>query len=246
MVVLTALNEHNAETASADKDVGSGSRVGKSENTMWEIVPPDCLRHWKRRGRAVTMGKGDDGTSVGLTEDQAKGLIRCNGLGGDETNGFFVAYLERRKRTGDEDGAKEEDVVEMDDDDADRLPEAPGGIRHYNGEFRDCGRGGRSRASAPSSDRQEGGESAADKKPDHLGGKKGVVVVPNKGPGGNNEKTRNDKEDPKAAPAPKKKGKGKGKEKSSSVPKKKEKKLAWKQRQMAMRKERLLKKLKKG
>lgn len=58
------------------------------DGDVWQLVAPACLSNWPRRGRA---GIG------GLTENQAKCLIRCDGLDGDETNGFFVCYFERKR-----------------------------------------------------------------------------------------------------------------------------------------------------
>lgn len=53
-------------------------------NPCWKLCSPHCLRKWKRRGHDVP----------GLTKDQSKCLIRADR--GDETNGFFVAYFERK------------------------------------------------------------------------------------------------------------------------------------------------------
>jgi putative methyltransferase len=59
-----------------------------NDGNDWEIMAPTCLEHWPRRGHEVG----------GLTKCQADCLIRCDGLDGDETNGFFVAFLVRRKK----------------------------------------------------------------------------------------------------------------------------------------------------
>jgi hypothetical protein len=50
----------------------------------WKIVAPRCLSLWKRRGHVVD----------GISEQQARCMIRADR--DDETNGFFVCYLERR------------------------------------------------------------------------------------------------------------------------------------------------------
>ncbi|KAI2511060.1 Pfam Nol1 Nop2 Fmu [Fragilaria crotonensis] len=55
-------------------------------NPTWQLCAPYCLRQWKRRGHEVE----------GLTTEQSKCLIRADR--GDETNGFFVAYFERRDK----------------------------------------------------------------------------------------------------------------------------------------------------
>ena len=81
-------------------------------NPDWQIVAPASLEHWKRRGHVVAE----------LTESQAQCLIRADR--GDETNGFFVAYLER-KSTGVEDAS----LVRM----PNIVPRT--GISVYRGEF---------------------------------------------------------------------------------------------------------------
>ena len=83
VVVGKALSEINASIQ------GSGEKE-------WQLVSPECLRHWPRRGKAGGIG--------GLSADQAKCLIRCDGLDGDETNGFFVSYFERKKQQLNETG----------------------------------------------------------------------------------------------------------------------------------------------
>eukprot|EP01082_Thalassiosira_pseudonana_P012856 g11805.t1 g11805 contig6:618111-618548(-) len=77
VVIGKALSETNNSDDNAD------------DGDEWVLVAPDCLEHWPRRGNGGGVG--------GLSESQAKCLIRCDGLGGDETNGFFVSYFERRK-----------------------------------------------------------------------------------------------------------------------------------------------------
>lgn len=76
VVVGKALAEVNLSSEGPDGD-------------EWQLVSPVCLRHWPRRGKAGGIG--------GLSESQASCLIRCDGLDGDETNGFFVSYFERKK-----------------------------------------------------------------------------------------------------------------------------------------------------
>ncbi|KAL3826365.1 hypothetical protein ACHAXA_008573 [Cyclostephanos tholiformis] len=66
------------------------SEVEKSEDgNDWELMAPVCLEQWPRRGREGGIG--------GLTKSQADCLIRCDGLDGDETNGFFVSFMVRKK-----------------------------------------------------------------------------------------------------------------------------------------------------
>eukprot|EP00986_Skeletonema_menzelii_P011954 scaffold6337_cov144-Skeletonema_menzelii.AAC.6 len=58
------------------------------DGSEWKLVAPHCLQNWPRRGKE---GVG------GLSKSQADCLIRCDGLDGDETNGFFVSYFERAR-----------------------------------------------------------------------------------------------------------------------------------------------------
>eukprot|EP00579_Thalassiosira_antarctica_P011143 CAMPEP_0201917554 /NCGR_PEP_ID=MMETSP0903-20130614/6921_1 /ASSEMBLY_ACC=CAM_ASM_000552 /TAXON_ID=420261 /ORGANISM="Thalassiosira antarctica, Strain CCMP982" /LENGTH=606 /DNA_ID=CAMNT_0048453635 /DNA_START=37 /DNA_END=1854 /DNA_ORIENTATION=+ len=59
------------------------------DGNEWELMAPVCLEHWPRRGKEGGIG--------GLTKSQADCLVRCNGLEGDETNGFFVSFFVRKK-----------------------------------------------------------------------------------------------------------------------------------------------------
>ncbi|RLN97125.1 hypothetical protein BBJ28_00010136 [Nothophytophthora sp. Chile5] len=74
-----------------DEDVVAAAL--KSEENVRAVRPfalKPCLRSWPRRGLEV----------AGLSAEQAKALVRANGLE-DSTNGFFVAYFERSDRVGD-------------------------------------------------------------------------------------------------------------------------------------------------
>ena len=75
MVVSKALTEMNNSTA-----------MTRREDSKWELAAPKCLQHWPRRGKERIGG---------LSKSQADCLIRCDGLDGDETNGFFVSYFKR-------------------------------------------------------------------------------------------------------------------------------------------------------
>jgi len=79
-VVSTALEEHAAQA----------EEEGVEDGDRWTLASPVCLEHWERRGRAV----------AGLTEEQARCLVRCDGLDGDETNGFFVSLFVRERLVG--------------------------------------------------------------------------------------------------------------------------------------------------
>ncbi len=71
-VVAAALQETNEQINDDEK--------------KWELVSPNALRHWKRRGFKVKN----------LTQEQSQCLIRVDGMDGDDTNGFFVSYFERK------------------------------------------------------------------------------------------------------------------------------------------------------
>jgi hypothetical protein len=61
-----------------------------SNQSGWKICNPTCLDTWNRRGKAIP-------NLISLEEAQC--MIRCDGLDGDETNGFFVCVLERQRPT---------------------------------------------------------------------------------------------------------------------------------------------------
>jgi len=107
-VVATALNEIN--------------EYFEDNNSKWHLVPPLALMEWHRRGTL-------DGTA--LREEDAKCLIRVDGMDGDETNSFFVAYFERKR------------VLRKDEIRVDSMVDStkPMGLRFglsvYSGEFKE-------------------------------------------------------------------------------------------------------------
>jgi putative methyltransferase len=84
-------------------------------DSIWKLVAPSCLQHWKRRGHVVDA----------LTREQASCLVRSNQ--NDETNGFFVAYFERIK--------KRDAGVNATYQKKTRINESIKGLTLYNGEF---------------------------------------------------------------------------------------------------------------
>mmetsp|Transcript_15210 Transcript_15210/g.17708 ORF Transcript_15210/g.17708 Transcript_15210/m.17708 type:complete len:630 (+) Transcript_15210:144-2033(+) len=85
------------------------------ESTKWDLVSPMALTHWKRRGYKVDS----------LTQAQSDCLIRVNGMDGDDTNGFFVSYFERKFFT-----------KETETNDIKSLVSVPSGVKSiYNGDF---------------------------------------------------------------------------------------------------------------
>ncbi|KAL7541641.1 hypothetical protein ACHAXR_011076 [Thalassiosira sp. AJA248-18] len=80
----------------------------------WELMAPVCLDHWPRRGKEGGIG--------GLSKSQADCLVRCDGMDGDATNGFFVSFLVRKKLTN---GSEKKARKEIDN----------AGIESYTGQF---------------------------------------------------------------------------------------------------------------
>lgn len=68
---------------------GVVKRLLDAADGKWELIAPHCLKQWHRRGLLAR-----DEHNKGLTEDQAKCLIRVD-PDHDATNGFFVACLQR-------------------------------------------------------------------------------------------------------------------------------------------------------
>ncbi len=113
-VVAAALNETNEAMA---------GNVGDDDGMKWELVSPLALKHWKRRGLEVD----------GLTKEQSGCLIRVNGMDGDDTNGFFVSYFERKKIRSDE--RKEDQQQQEQQQPLHLVSEATGVKGIYNGQF---------------------------------------------------------------------------------------------------------------
>jgi len=112
-IVYSTCSVHDEENEMVVSKALSEIEKPDDESEEWVLMPPVCLQHWKRRGKE---GVG------GLSKDQADCLVRCDGLDGDETNGFFVTYLVRRRLLTEKKERREiEDV----------------GIPIYNGEFVD-------------------------------------------------------------------------------------------------------------
>ncbi|KAL7473945.1 hypothetical protein ACHAXS_014312 [Conticribra weissflogii] len=94
-IVYSTCSVHDEENevvvgkALAEANSNSSTDTVEEEGKEWELVSPACLQHWPRRGNEGGLG--------GLTSNQASCLIRCDGLDGDETNGFFVSYFERKR-----------------------------------------------------------------------------------------------------------------------------------------------------
>ena len=112
-IVYSTCSVHDEENEIVVSKALSEIEKPDDEAEEWVLLPPVCLQHWKRRGKE---GIG------GLSKDQTDCLVRCDGLDGDETNGFFVTFLVRRRLLNIQKERKEiEDV----------------GIPIYNGEFVD-------------------------------------------------------------------------------------------------------------
>jgi len=105
-VVAAALGEHNDALNDGEE--------------KWRLTSPRCLRGWSRRGRSGVAAKGG---GEGLSSEETLCLVRADPFEGDQTNGFFVAYLEREVA-----GGSEPDVT--------AVPIAiPEGLEVYDGQF---------------------------------------------------------------------------------------------------------------
>ena len=91
LVVMKALQEtqHQEEEDYSDETNNQSNKDDNSRYDKWKLVAPRCLDHWHRRGVAI------DGE---VSSEQARAMIRVDPTAGDDTNGFFVACLERRRR----------------------------------------------------------------------------------------------------------------------------------------------------
>ena len=81
--------ENEVVVSKALSEVVEMSQNDDNNDESWQLLAPKCLADWKRRGKVGGIG--------GLTKDQADCLVRCDGMDGDETNGFFVAFFVRNK-----------------------------------------------------------------------------------------------------------------------------------------------------
>mmetsp|Transcript_852 Transcript_852/g.1863 ORF Transcript_852/g.1863 Transcript_852/m.1863 type:complete len:592 (-) Transcript_852:40-1815(-) len=106
--------EENEQVVATALKETTGEMEGEDDNMHWVLTKPACLDHWERRGRVA----------AGLTAEQAECLIRADGLRGDNTNGFFVSYFERKRC------ARKEAA-----DESDYNMKYPEGVAVYDGEF---------------------------------------------------------------------------------------------------------------
>ena len=104
IVVMRALSKYN------DNEEESEFR--------WHIVAPKCLGHWKRRGHVVD----------GLSAEEAECMIRATNK--DETNGFFVCCLEKRRAHDPANSSKRSGTKE-----ASHQIVVPKGVTIYDGQF---------------------------------------------------------------------------------------------------------------
>ncbi len=117
-IVYSTCSVHQRENEDVVEAAMNETNEGiDDEDLKWELVPPMALHHWHRRGWDTDR----------LSKAQSGCLIRVNGMDGDETNGFFVSYFERRKISKQTSQSKPFSLVNLHSD----------GIKGiYNGEFR--------------------------------------------------------------------------------------------------------------
>jgi len=112
------------------------AQIEGNDKDSWELIAPASLAGWKRRGNAV----------FGLSETQAKCLVRCDALAGDDTNGFFVSCLQR-KRCEENSSSKNEikpcNFAELMHENEDVS------IPFYNGEFKKMSTSGNDESNTP-------------------------------------------------------------------------------------------------
>jgi hypothetical protein len=213
-----------------------------AKNDPWTIVAPHCLQDWSRRGHA---GAGD------LSEEQSKCLIRVDGLNGDETNGFFVCYLERRSLAEKTDTLPQKAVIDV----SQKLD-----LPLYEGQFKQAPpkatkpKPTKKAASAPSKKKLESPavsstnekkteEKVYKKTEEKVYGKRNKAKALAKA----NEQYTNEKKEDKNVVGKSEKAKERPKRKGtdpSKFNKKREKKLAWKLKQKEMKGKRVEKKAK--
>ena len=88
-IVYSTCSVYEEENEAVVSKVLSEMEKSEDDGDQWELIAPVCLEHWPRKGKQGGIG--------GLTRSQADCLIRCDGLDGDETNGFFVACFVRNR-----------------------------------------------------------------------------------------------------------------------------------------------------
>ena len=101
-IVYSTCSVHDEENEMVVSNALAEMNSGKEDGSEWKLVAPQCLQHWPRRGKE---GVG------GLSKSQADCLIRCDGLDGDETNGFFVSYFERARVSKDTSSVQSSEVT---------------------------------------------------------------------------------------------------------------------------------------
>lgn len=106
--------EENEQVVATALKETTGEMEGDDDNMHWVLTKPACMDHWERRGHVA----------AGLTAEQAECLIRADGLKGDNTNGFFVSYFERKRCARNEAA-----------DESDYKMKYPKGVAVYDGEF---------------------------------------------------------------------------------------------------------------
>lgn len=199
--------ENEAVVSKALSEAGKSDDNEEDDENEWVLAAPVCLEHWPRRGKEGGIG--------GLTKSQADCLVRCDGLDGDETNGFFVSFFVR-KRVLARGGTEKTSLGSS------MLAESHEDIPVYNGEFADAVAGANDAPESPSSDGEQlDDEKTASQKP---------------------TQSKKSKSKSKESAADKKSGAPAATKAADKSAKKREKKMAWKRKQALLKSERLKKK----
>ncbi|KAL7577607.1 hypothetical protein ACA910_015127 [Epithemia clementina (nom. ined.)] len=103
-IVYSTCSIHEQENENVVAQALARDRSSSSSPGQWELVAPACLQSWPCRGKSVS----------GLTADESSCLIRVDGPE-YETNGFFVACLQKRRNKAKNQTTKEQSSVAMED-----------------------------------------------------------------------------------------------------------------------------------
>lgn len=94
-IVYSTCSIHEQENEAVVAQALAMDQADTSDSGHWHLVAPKCLTNWPCRGQPINAAKDDGESAVALSPEQAACLIRVDSPE-YETNGFFVACLQRR------------------------------------------------------------------------------------------------------------------------------------------------------